>query len=153
MSKVFHVQEFSGLGSQQKRRATQQTQSADLPPIQRPGGNEKYLELKGIASSYSIMSMGVACFQWQLSATTSSGGIPCKVEVFDILLLSQRSYIIDPSAAKFLRKHGFDFNKQFTQGLSYTPVGVVGDDGDGEANESGGGNEVRTSTVLPDPTS
>ena len=64
--------------------------------------------------------MGVACFQWQ----PSSGDIQTtsNVEVFNIWLLSQHSYTIDPSSAKFLIDHGFDFNKQFRLGLPYTPA-------------------------------
>ena len=54
-----------------------------------------------------------------------------EVQVFNVWLLCDRPYTIDPSSAKFLVAHGFDFNKQFSLGLSYTPpearnkVGVI----------------------------
>ena len=67
--------------------------------------------------------MGVACFQWQPKGTSPSTCVPCKTEVFNIWLLSQSTYSIDPSSAKFLIDHGFDFNKQFRSGLPYSPVG------------------------------
>ena len=85
---------------------------------------ERYKLQCDVASSYGILSMGVACFQWQpLSLQTSSAlRTSCKVEAFNVWMLSQRSYTIDPSSAQFLLEHGFDFNKQFRYGLPYTPV-------------------------------
>ena len=85
--------------------------------------DERYKLLRTVADSYSILSMGVACFQWQPEGTTPSTCIPCKTEVFNIWLLSQTTYNIDPGSAKFLIAHGFDFNKQFRSGLPYSPVG------------------------------
>lgn len=84
--------------------------------------------MRKVANLYAIVSMGVACFQWQPGAT-SLGAIPCKAEVFNIWLLSQRPYTIDPLSAKFLLKHGFDFNKQLLHGLPYDPVGVASEAG------------------------
>ena len=43
------------------------------------------------------------------------------VRVFNIWLLCQKAYTIDPSSAKFLLQHGFDFNKQFGKGIPYSP--------------------------------
>ena len=71
--------------------------------------------------------MGVACFQWQQPSPSASTNLRtcCKVEAFNIWLLSQQSYTIDPSSARFLLEHGFDFNKQFRHGLPYTPVHTI----------------------------
>lgn len=81
---------------------------------------ERYKLQCDVVSSYSILSIGVGCFQWQPSSDTIQ---TCsKVEAFNIWLLSQHPYTIDPSSAKFLMDHGFDFNKQFRFGLPYTPV-------------------------------
>lgn len=71
---------------------------------------------------YGILSMGVACFQWQPLSSQTSSAHCCKVEAFNVWMLSQHSYTIDPSSAQFLLEHGFDFNKQFRYGLRYTPV-------------------------------
>ncbi len=85
--------------------------------------DDKYKALRKVVSSYAIVSMGVACFQWQ---PVSSTAVPCRAEVFNLLLLSQHSYTMDPSSAQFLLKHGFDFNKQLRYGLPFTPVGGGG---------------------------
>lgn len=85
---------------------------------------ERYKLQCDVASSYGILSMGVACFQWQ-HPSSSTLQTHCKVEAFNIWMLSQRSYTIDPSSAQFLMEHGFDFNKQFRHGLPYTPVHSV----------------------------
>ncbi len=37
--------------------------------------------MRQVASDYSIVSMGVACYQWQ---PESSGTVPCKVQVIII---------------------------------------------------------------------
>ena len=81
---------------------------------------ERYKLQSDVVSSYGVLSVGVACFQWQPSPDSMQ--TLCKVETFNIWLLSQQSYTIDPSSAKFLIDHGFDFNKQFRCGLPYSPV-------------------------------
>ena len=81
---------------------------------------ERYKLQRDVIASYSVLSMGVACFQRQPSADIMQTS--CRVEAFNVWLLSQQSYTIDPSSAKFLIDHGFDFNKQFRCGLPYTPV-------------------------------
>ena len=43
------------------------------------------------------------------------------VRVFNVSLMCQKAYTIDPSSAQFLLKHGFDFNKQVSKGVPYTP--------------------------------
>ena len=85
---------------------------------------ERYKLQCDVASSYSILSVGVACFQWQQPSSSSNNALQthCKVEAFNIWTLSQHSYTIDPSSAQFLLEHGFDFNKQFRHGLPHVPV-------------------------------
>ena len=90
---------------------------------------EQYEELCEVVSSRAIVSLGVACFKWEETpnkseVTTIAAECSCPgvgVQVFNVCLLSQHAYTIDPSSAKFLVAHGFDFNKQISLGLPYTP--------------------------------
>lgn len=43
------------------------------------------------------------------------------VRVFNITLMCQKPYTIDPSSSQFLLRHGFDFNKQVSKGIPYSP--------------------------------
>ena len=61
--------------------------------------------------------MGVACFQVECS----SRGLKLTHKVFDILLLSQKPYLVNPVALQFLIHHGFDFNQQYSKGLPFDP--------------------------------
>ena len=50
---------------------------------------------------------------------TSSVSVAARV--FNIWLMSQKAYTIDPLSAQFLLQHGFDFNKQVAKGIPYSP--------------------------------
>ena len=87
--------------------------------------------MREVAASHGILSVGVACFKWEQQDAApkeeeegggSGGSCGCRVEVFNIWLLSNEPYTIDPSSAKFLIQHGFDFNKHFAQGIRYSPA-------------------------------
>ena len=85
---------------------------------------DHYKELCGIVKSRAILSLGITCFTWrerQLAEGITSKSVPVKAEVFNVWLLSQQPFTTDPSSAKFLVQHGFDFNKQFSFGLPYCP--------------------------------
>ncbi len=45
--------------------------------------------------------------------------LPFDVYVFDAKTLCKEDFVMEPKAAKFLIKHGFDFNKLFQSGLPY----------------------------------
>ena len=84
---------------------------------------DRYQNLCQIASTHSVISLGVACFQWVWPNSTSltTNTLHLKHDVFDIILFCSEPYLIEPQSVKFLVSHGFDFNTQYQYGLSYKP--------------------------------
>lgn len=66
--------------------------------------------------------MGVACFQVE----SSPSGLRLTHRVYDVLLLSQKPYLVNPTSLRFLINHGFDFNRQYSEGLSFDPGQELG---------------------------
>nr|XP_002129875.1 target of EGR1 protein 1 [Ciona intestinalis] len=93
--------EMSGLGPQA------QLMKSDL--------EQRYQGISAAASSRSIISLGLACFE------PYSGKEPLayNVTVYNIIVLCSDPFTIDPGAVSFLVNHGFNFNKQFCNGISY----------------------------------
>lgn len=83
---------------------------------------DHYQFLSEVVTSRAILSLGVACFKWGKDPQVSEGPIPLEVEVYNVWLLVQQPFVTDPNSAQFLVEHGFDFNKQYSQGLPYTPA-------------------------------
>ena len=57
----------------------------------------------------------------EMGAPSNSSAIGVVARVFNVWLMSQKAYTIDPLSARFLLQHGFDFNKQVAKGIPYSP--------------------------------
>ena len=102
--------EMSGLGSPKK------TMTSDL--------NERYAVISSLAATRSIISLGLACFQSCRNIERKDCGeneleIGYSVSVYNVMLLCSDPYTVDPKAVEFLVEHGFNFNKQFAEGISF----------------------------------
>jgi len=99
--------ELSGLGNRKRLNAT------DL--------DERYENTGNVAKTRSIISMGLSLFK--LFKThgdpAENPGFPYHVQTFNILTLCSEDYIVEPASLKFLVEHGFDFSRQYAEGLPY----------------------------------
>lgn len=93
-----------------------------------------------MAKSHSLLSIGLSCFKLQgvqqttvikdsptdvAQSDTAGEGLGSvkqwafSVQTFNVVLLCSEDYLVEPASLKFLVEHGFDFNKQYSSGVTY----------------------------------
>lgn len=80
--------------------------------------DDRYAAMSRVADTRAIISIGLSCFR-QDSRSAETGPLTFTVQTFNILALCQDNYIVEPASLQFLISHGFDFNRQYSLGVSY----------------------------------
>ncbi|XP_067144183.1 target of EGR1 protein 1-like isoform X1 [Centruroides vittatus] len=82
---------------------------------------DRYKALSEVAKTRAIISFGISCFKLQSNCPNSKNclGIRFLVQTYNVVVLCNENYIVEPNSLQFLIQHGFDFNYQYEFGLPY----------------------------------
>lgn len=78
-----------------------------------------------MARTHAIVSFGLTVFEAKPAAQSEEEADPKEqayvVHNFNFIMLAQHQYVVAPRSMLFLVDNGFDFNRQFKDGIWYTP--------------------------------
>ena len=84
---------------------------------------DRYVYLREVAQTRAILSLGISCFRLKKPKSKEQEKqikLTIKVHIYNIVVLCTENYLVEPGSMKFLVEHGFNFNKQYGQGVPYT---------------------------------
>lgn len=84
---------------------------------------DRYVYLREVAQTRAILSLGISCFRLKKPKSKEQEKqikLTIKVHIYNIVVLCTENYLVEPGSLKFLVEHGFNFNKQYGQGVPYT---------------------------------
>lgn len=85
--------------------------------------DDRYLSICDVAKTRSVISLGLSCFKLQHGSDCGDKSQETRtflVQTFNVFVLCNENYVVEPLALQFLVSHGFDFNRQYAHGLPYS---------------------------------
>ena len=79
---------------------------------------DRYANLLDVVRTRAVISVGLSCFR-RMDPTASGLCQKWVPQTFDVSVLCDEEYIVEPGSLKFLTEHGFDFNSQYAKGLPF----------------------------------